>query len=95
MDPNILSYLKDNWVVQISEIFAVLLYFTPSKYKTHLHIIYRKLATVLEINIFLLQLVLHKLPALIKFHLEIKAPNVKKFSTKWQEVVPDSLTKLT
>lgn len=74
---------------------AVFLYFTPSKYKPHLHNIYRKFTTILEINIFLLQLSLHKLPALTKFHLEIKAPNFKKLSTKWQDVVPDSLTKLT
>jgi len=46
MDPNTFSYLKDNRIVQFSKIFAVLLYFTLSKYKTHLYNIYRKSAAV-------------------------------------------------
>lgn len=49
------SYLKHNWVVQFKKKkkIAVLLYFTPSKYKTHLHNIYRKSTSIAEITIII------------------------------------------
>lgn len=53
MAPNIFSYLKHNRVVQLKKKkkkSAVLLYFTLLKHKTHLHNIYQKSASILDIT---------------------------------------------